>query len=98
MDLAIRITHLASEVMLQTMLLFWTGTVFLIAGTFALLRSDGVKQGMSEDEVRDTMGRPTRTARSSARAKWIYNSRSRERKTVVSFRAGRVSRVRSSAK
>jgi len=94
MDLSLRIASALSDVMLQTMLLFWTGAVLLVAGAVAVIRSGTVKPGMSEDEVRDTLGRPTKVARSSARAKWIYDSRSRTRPTVVSFHAGRVSHVR----
>ena len=94
MEMSLRIASALSDAMLQTMLLLWTGAVLLIAGMVTVIRSQSVKPGMSEDEVRETLGRPTKVARSSARAKWIYDSRSRPHPTVVSFQSGRVSQVR----
>lgn len=96
---ALRLALFTQEALVQTLLLVWTGAILVFAGVYALLRlPPPIRPGMSEDEVRDAMGRPTRVARAAARAKWMYCSRSRTRKTVISFRGGRVSRVESKQK
>lgn len=51
-----------------------------------------LRRGMSEAEVQDLFGTPTQTTVTERRADWTYTESSAE--TVISFRSGRVQRVR----
>jgi len=51
-----------------------------------------LRQGMSEDEVEDLLGSPTRRSRAERTSTWIYAESQAE--TVLSFRSGRVRRIR----
>ena len=51
-----------------------------------------LRRGMSEGEVEELFGSPTRRANEARCETWFYSDASAE--TVVSFRSGRVQRVR----
>ena len=60
-----------------------------------VLRAQGplpLRAGMSEEQVEDLLGSPTRRSRAERTSTWIYADSQAE--TVLNFRSGRVSRIR----
>jgi hypothetical protein len=76
--------------------------VFLFVVAFGAWKWKGkveaVKRGMSEAEVREALGEPTRTSPGQGdRVKWVYTRESLDEnssRTVVTFRGGKVESVR----
>ena len=76
------------------LLLFVTGAVvYAWAPTLTEMRMDGLRPGMTEAEVRERMGPPSRSNEANGYPVWLYDTWRKSRQPYVVFSTNRVVRA-----